>query len=77
MYDIHRFHPEAWIYFENHKNNYIYDCVINNLKKGQESGVYRKDVDSEIITKVYVARFDILLIISESTSFLRLLLKFM
>lgn len=60
MYDIQRFHPEAWEYFENHKNNHIYECVIDNLKRGKESGVYRKDINSEIISKVYVARFDIL-----------------
>ncbi len=60
MYDIQRFHPEAWGYFENHKNTHIYECVIDNLKRGQETGVYRKDINAEIITKVYVARFDIL-----------------
>ena len=60
MYDIQRFHPDAWTYFENHKNDYIYDCVIDNLQKGQKTGVYREEINAEIITKVYVARFDIL-----------------
>lgn len=60
MYDIQRFHPEAWDYFEKHKNSHIYDCVVDNLKRGQDSGVYRENINAEVISKVYVARFDIL-----------------
>ena len=60
MYDIRKFHPEAWEYFEDHKNTHIYECVIDNLKRGQNTGVYREDINSEIISKLYVARFEIL-----------------
>lgn len=60
MYDIQKFHPDAWIIFQKHKDDFIYECVMNNLKRGQETGVYRKDINPEIISKVYVARFDIL-----------------
>ncbi len=60
MYDMQRFYPEAWGHFENHKNTHIYKCVKDNLINGQKSGVYRSDINPEIITKLYIARFDVM-----------------
>ena len=29
------------------------DCVINNLKRGIETGLFRKEIDLEFISRIY------------------------
>ncbi len=60
VYDIQKFHPEAWKQFESHKEDHICVCVIDNLERGKKKGVYRKELKSNVIGKLFVARFDIL-----------------
>ncbi len=58
MYDIQKYHPEAWAYFEEHKNTHIYNGVLENMERGKEMGFYRAEINSIILAKLYVARFD-------------------
>jgi len=60
MYDIQKYHPEAWRYFEEHKDTHIYKSVLDNMERGKEKGVFRKELNSIIIAKLYVARFDVI-----------------
>ncbi len=58
MYDIQKYHPEAWAYFIEHKDTHIYDSVLNNMERGKQIGVFRQELNSVILAKLYVARFD-------------------
>lgn len=60
IFDIQKFHPQAWEQFECHKDHHIYLSVIDNLERGKKKGLYRKELDSEIIAKIFISRFDIL-----------------
>jgi AcrR family transcriptional regulator len=49
LFDLQKFHPKAWTVWLNHKNKFIRDSVVRNLKQGIEEGHYRPDLDVEII----------------------------
>jgi len=60
MYDIQKYHPEAWGYFLEHKDTHIYDSVLDNMERGKKLGLYRNELNSIILAKLYVARFDVI-----------------
>jgi AcrR family transcriptional regulator len=73
-YDLKKYYPDLYRRIEKTRRERMYDFVISNLRKGKEEGIYRSDLDEEIITKIHVSRiqntFDSeLLTNEEKTSF--------
>ena len=56
-YDLKKYHPEIHHQYHAARQKKMYDTVLNNLKKGKEEGLYRSDLDEEIIAKLQVARY--------------------
>ncbi len=54
MYDLQKHYPEAWKVMEDHKKCFVYDMIIENINTGIAQGVYRENVNPEIIASVYV-----------------------
>jgi AcrR family transcriptional regulator len=54
MYDLQKYYPAAWQVMEDHKKCFVYDMVVNNIKKGVEQGFYRDNVNAEIIASIYI-----------------------
>src|SRR5688572_14557273 len=40
LFDLEKFHPKAWGVWLNHKNKFIRESVVHNLKRGIEEGYY-------------------------------------
>ena len=59
-YDLEKYYPEAWEIFEDHQNNFIYDSVLQNINKGLEQKLYRKNLNSSIIAKIYSKKIDMI-----------------
>lgn len=60
-YDLEKYYPDAWnIFNKEHKEKHIQETVLKNLKKGIKAGLYRKDFDIKIITKLFVAKIDVI-----------------
>jgi len=49
LFDLQKYHPKAWSVWLDHKNNFIRESVIRNLKQGIEEGYFRGDINMEII----------------------------
>lgn len=49
LYDLQKYHPNAWGVWIEHKNKFIRESVVRNLKQGIEEGYYRADVDPEVM----------------------------
>jgi len=47
--ELQKYFPEAFKRIHDHKMKYMYGIVINNLSRGVQQGVYRKDIDPEIL----------------------------
>lgn len=52
LFDLQKYHPRAWSVWLNHKNNFIRESVIRNLKQGIEEGYFRPEIDKEVIAAV-------------------------
>ncbi|MFH0894264.1 MAG: TetR/AcrR family transcriptional regulator [Bacteroidota bacterium] len=59
IYDLQKYYPEVMGLLDEHKHKHVYNNVKANLIKGMEEGFYRKDLNPEIIAKLYVSRMDI------------------
>lgn len=72
-YDLRKYYPDLYKRFYDEKRKKMYEWVLANLKKGKEEGLYRAEMNEDIITKMTVMRSEIfhdneLLNISELTS---------
>jgi AcrR family transcriptional regulator len=52
LFDLQKYHPKAWKVWLNHKNKFIRESVVRNLKQGIEEGYFRADMDPEVIASV-------------------------
>ncbi|MBK9330196.1 MAG: TetR/AcrR family transcriptional regulator [Sphingobacteriales bacterium] len=50
MRDLVKFYPESWSLVENHRDFFAKANISANLKKGIRQGLYRKDINVDMIT---------------------------
>ncbi len=55
IYDLEKYHPNTFIKVNDHKYKFMYEIIKNNLERGIEEGLYRPDIDINIITKYRLA----------------------
>ena len=72
-YDLKKYYPAHYHKTVNARRQGIYDYIMTNLKKGIKEGLYRKEMDLEVIAKLYLWRtenvhFDELFTVEEFTS---------
>ena len=58
IFDLQKYHPEAWRLMEEHKKQFIYNMMLENLKKGMNEGYYRKNINPLIIANIYMGMVD-------------------
>ncbi len=52
LFDIKRGHPETFEKFTAFKYNFLFHMMVKNIERGINEGLYRPDVDAELISKV-------------------------
>lgn len=52
LFDLQKYHPNAWKVWLNHKNKTIRASVVRNLKQGIEEGYFRSELDPEVIASM-------------------------
>lgn len=50
MRDLVKFYPESWSLVENHRDCFAKSNISSNLKKGIKQGLYRKDINVDMVT---------------------------
>ncbi|MGC9343456.1 MAG: TetR/AcrR family transcriptional regulator [Bacteroidales bacterium] len=55
-YDLRKYYPELFRKMNEWKQEEMYDSVLTNMKKGKSEGIYRDDLNEELIAKLYVTR---------------------
>ena len=56
IYDFQKYYPEIWKIFEDFQNKNFYNHVKTNLERGIKEGLFREDLDADIIAKLYVSK---------------------
>lgn len=54
VYDLQKYYRSTWKMMESLHQNHYYELIRDNLERGIEQGVYRNDVNPDIIAKIYV-----------------------
>lgn len=54
LFDMQKYHPAAFNHFLSHKNDFIYNVMRQNLKRGQAEGLYRESVNINIMARFRV-----------------------
>lgn len=52
--DLIKFYPESWSLIEHHRDVFAKNNIENNLKKGIKQGVYRKDINIEVVALLHL-----------------------
>ena len=58
-FDLEKYYPEAWQAFMNHKEGHIKECISGNIERGIKQGLYRNNLNAEIIAKLYISKIDV------------------
>ena len=56
MYDLQKYYRDIWQQFETGINERIYIATKNNIERGKLEGLYRPEMDAEVIAKLYVGQ---------------------
>jgi AcrR family transcriptional regulator len=59
--DLQKFYPHAFERFQKFKKECAYKNIYTNIKRGQEIGVYRADINAEFCAKYRLAQIDMLM----------------
>jgi TetR/AcrR family transcriptional regulator, cholesterol catabolism regulator len=57
-YDLKKYYPELYKKFLNHRNEHIFSSILQNIQQGKDEGLYRREINNELISKLYVNRIN-------------------
>jgi AcrR family transcriptional regulator len=55
MLDLQKFHSKAFLVFQEYRNNSLRTVIRENLERGIAEGLYRKDLEVNILTQFRIA----------------------
>ena len=58
FFDLQKYHPTAWGFFKDFKENVLYEKVLDNLKRGIKESYYRPELNLEIIARARIEQID-------------------
>jgi len=59
LFELKKYYPHAFQLVDEYRNTFIYENILNNIKKGIKQGLYRKDFKPELIARFYTAKFEL------------------
>ena len=59
FHDMMKYYPESYQKFREFKENRILQMIEQNLKKGQELNLYRKDLNTKILARLRLEQIDL------------------
>jgi AcrR family transcriptional regulator len=51
LYELQKYHPNVFQVFQKHKSEFLYQSLMQNIKRGQAEELYREDINPEILCK--------------------------
>jgi TetR/AcrR family transcriptional regulator, cholesterol catabolism regulator len=54
IYDMQKYHPNAFMKFQQHKNDFLYNTIRSNMERGIKEGLYREDFNLDIMARYRV-----------------------
>lgn len=54
MFDLKKYFKTNWDKLEANRREFIFNSIYGNIEAGKKKGLYRKDLDTEITSRLYV-----------------------
>jgi TetR/AcrR family transcriptional regulator, cholesterol catabolism regulator len=51
LYDMEKYHPKAFLKFQKHKNDYLYNIIRENMQRGIREELYRPEIKVDILSR--------------------------
>ncbi len=61
VYDLQKYYRKSWARIEQHRMNYVYSKIKQNIENGKRQGMYRADLDAALITNFYINQSHLLI----------------
>ncbi|MBL4707998.1 MAG: TetR/AcrR family transcriptional regulator [Flavobacteriales bacterium] len=61
IFDLKKYHLDAYKGLLLHRDDFIYSSVKRNIENGMESNLYRSNINSEILTRLYLSMVNVIL----------------
>lgn len=61
LFDLQKFHPSAWSIWTDYKNGFLKECVVNVINKGKSEGLFRKEIDEQIMALYRIQTVDMVM----------------
>jgi TetR/AcrR family transcriptional regulator, cholesterol catabolism regulator len=52
VFELRKYHSRAWALAEEFRNEFLYSMILEDLRAGIDEGVFRSDVNPEVIAKI-------------------------
>lgn len=52
LYDLQKYHHDAWKLMEKHESEFIFNMMVDNLKRGIAAGLYRDKLKIDILVRM-------------------------
>lgn len=60
IFELQKYYPEIYREFLSENKKLIYSSMIRNISKGIEEGLYRSDLDTNLIATLYLQQLEVL-----------------
>lgn len=61
IFDLKKYHLEAYKCLANHRDDFIYVSIKRNIENGMRSGLYRSNINPEILTRLYLSMVNVIM----------------
>ena len=61
QFQLERYYPEVSAMLEGMKKETVFLMMENNIKRGKEEGLYRADLDAQVVTYLYYSRAQLMM----------------
>lgn len=58
FFDLAKYHPNVLKIMNAHKRDFVRGCVVDNLQRGIKQGLYRSNLNIEVVATIYLATID-------------------
>ena len=65
MHELHKFYPDAWMMFEDFKVNVMKESLISVIKRGQQEGYFRPEINAELMAVLRIEQVQIFMMNKE------------
>ncbi|MCX2742006.1 TetR/AcrR family transcriptional regulator [Pontibacter anaerobius] len=59
FHDLQKYHRDSWDLWMKHKNSFMLGIVKQNIERGMQEGLFRKDLDVEVMARMRLALIEL------------------